>query len=216
MNTLETIQHLFMQNDQVIRVWNHFAAWLRFSPPHTEHIHIFFSAWKNLTPFAHTPHISVLLPCIILWKIWSERNNCRHNMTKFSHFRIITNVHSHLSLFSKAKLFQVSTWKGFMDINTKLGFTFKLPTRHHHLSVLWTPPTQPWLKLNVDASFKSQSRAAGIGGVARDYRGETIWAFSSYLSQAQDPLFAECKAREVALSCNYVKVSNIYGLKLIR
>lgn len=55
----------------------------------------------------------------------------------------------------------------------------------------WKPPSEGWLKLNVDASFITQTGDTSWGAVLRDHRGLSAWGKSM---QCQDTSTAEALA----------------------
>ena len=74
---------------------------------------------------------------------------------------------------------------------TKIIRAFAEPSKQEHLPkrsgygevlVHWLPPTENWVKLNVDGASRGNPRYAGGGGVFRDYHGKWIGGFSCNLN----------------------------------
>nr|XP_023887713.1 uncharacterized protein LOC111999833 [Quercus suber] len=60
----------------------------------------------------------------------------------------------------------------------------------------WTPPHNPWYKVNVDGAVFQHLDAVGIGVVAWDHSGQCMVAMSKKLWVPLGPLEAEAKAME--------------------
>jgi len=58
----------------------------------------------------------------------------------------------------------------------------------------WELPPTGWTKINVDGSFVSQSREAGIGIIARDSEHQVVFTAWRVLFRCQDALEAEARA----------------------
>ena len=64
----------------------------------------------------------------------------------------------------------------------------------------WVPPSNPWFKVNTDATIFKNLGTVGIGTVIRDHAGTVIAALSQHLHLPLGPLEAEAKAMDVAVS----------------
>eukprot|EP00253_Pinus_taeda_P013096 PITA_13096 len=62
----------------------------------------------------------------------------------------------------------------------------------------WQPPSQGFVKFNIDGTSKGNSREAGYGGVMRDEEGNIQVIFHSYLGRATNNI-AELMAMELCL-----------------
>lgn len=110
--SVETSSHLFLANMQVQLVWRHFARLFRVTLPHTLDIARFLLHWKHSTPFTHKAHMLFIVPCIILWFIWTARNDCKHRNKSFLAPSIIWNVSHYLDMLCWGRKFKRTHWLG--------------------------------------------------------------------------------------------------------
>ncbi|KAL8508722.1 hypothetical protein ACS0TY_019108 [Phlomoides rotata] len=175
---VETVTHLFLLNPVVRSVWLHFASWFHCALPHTTDIARFLAYWKHLVPHAHTAHICFLIPCLIFWFTWTERNSHKYRGIPFRASHIIWQVIYHLhSLVLTRKLLPIH-WHGctpsvdFMPVGTP-----SVPRPVRTIIVRWLLPSDPWIKLNTDGSYDQHTGVASGGGLFRDHLGALLLAF---------------------------------------
>ena len=112
----------------------------------------------------------------IAWCLWHERNTARIGGTRQTSNHILQKA-----------MFLI---KEFQSANHK----FQPSTLPH--TVMWTPSSSPWYKINTDGAVFKQTQATGIGVVARDHEGQVIAAMSKKLWVPLGPLEAEVEAME--------------------
>ena len=95
----ESLQHLFIQGYRASKVWEKFDEWF---PGMTENLWYRdtipdrLEKWSKRIQQPAKNHISRFMPCLILWFIWAERNNSRHNGTKFNPHNVCWSVQMHI------------------------------------------------------------------------------------------------------------------------
>src|SRR4051812_3647494 len=78
----------------------------------------------------------------------------------------------------------------------------------------WTRPEPRHAKLNVDASFFSGVCAGATGAIIRDYKGDFVAAFESFIPNVMMASMSETLALEdglalaVRLGCNHVQAES--------
>ncbi|KAL0309423.1 UNVERIFIED_CONTAM: hypothetical protein Sradi_5884600 [Sesamum radiatum] len=121
-NGIETIEHLFLESVTSQLVWNHFAHLFDLQIPHTNDICRMILSWKSSLAFSHsTPHIISILPILILWFLWIERNDSKHRNMSFNAKRIIWRVHNYLWGLQVCKQNGHKWWRGDHHVATQLG-----------------------------------------------------------------------------------------------
>lgn len=159
--------------------WGHFASMFRITPPHTSDIAQFLLYWKHSTPFTHTDHMFFIIPCLVLWFSWTERNDCKHRNTNFLATRIIWHVSHYLEMLFLGKKLKRSHWQGISSIAEVFHFTFPPIMQVRPKAVAWQLPPVSWVKLNTDGALQRASGVAAGGGVFRDHHGKLLLAFCS-------------------------------------
>ncbi|KAH6815132.1 hypothetical protein C2S51_019952 [Perilla frutescens var. frutescens] len=160
----ESVPHLFLQRESVQAVWMHFSSWFHITPPHFTHISHALSFWRHLIPCATHRHICFLIPCLILWFTWTERNDRKHRGRPFRSSHIIFQVTRHLHQLVLSGKLLPSQWAGcFPQVHFMPAVeTVRRPLRSR--AVTWQPLSEPWVKLKSDGSFdRAQQTAAGAG-----------------------------------------------------
>ncbi|KAL0342521.1 UNVERIFIED_CONTAM: hypothetical protein Scaly_1914700 [Sesamum calycinum] len=93
---LETVSHLFIESVAVQGVWQHFAAIFGLCLCDTRSLTHMVHFWRYSTPFHSDLHIRTLIPFLILWFTWTQRNVAKYRGVPFSIDSIILEVQRHL------------------------------------------------------------------------------------------------------------------------
>ncbi|XP_060200737.1 uncharacterized protein LOC132629008 [Lycium barbarum] len=74
-------------------------------------------------------------------------------------------------------------WSSWKYGNRKYSVTkiYYEVAQHVSMPIIWSKPSENIIKINTDGSSMAHSNKAGIGGIARDSRGDIIMAFSKTL-----------------------------------
>lgn len=125
------------------------------------------------------------------WEIWKARNKAKYDGRSMSNSRIL-----HRIIYQVKSLCNIANLKEADNNKMKCLGDFGICTRaisNSQLRVIrWMQPLWPSLKLNTDGACKSNGESGG-GGVIRDSRGNTIFAFSHFYGTANS-LIAEARA----------------------
>ncbi|KAL0301642.1 UNVERIFIED_CONTAM: hypothetical protein Sradi_6441000 [Sesamum radiatum] len=212
---VETQEHLFLLSEKSQLVWRHFADLFNLQIPQTANICHMVQAWKFSTAFDHASHIRLVLPILILWFIWTERNDSKHRHMGFQSKRVIWRIHNYLWCLHVSKELGPKQWRGDMHVAAKLGFQIShLKQEKNIVIVRWIKPRGHGMKLNTDGASKGSTGLAGAGGIIRDARGHTIVAFQEFLGLATNT-FAEISAVAKGLEIAHNMGLNDIGWKWI-
>ncbi|XP_047978624.1 uncharacterized protein LOC125220501 [Salvia hispanica] len=152
-----------------------------------------FRRWQRYLNICSSQHLSALLPYLILWAIWTERNENVHRNKPLEAENVIRKVSSLLRNLVLAKLVGPEQWRDCSPRLEIMNGQVQEKSKRRTRMVLWRPPDPRWVKLNVDGAFLSSSQVGGGGGVVRDSEGEILSAFSAGL-KAGSGLEAEAAA----------------------
>ncbi|XP_042056303.1 uncharacterized protein LOC121800878 [Salvia splendens] len=111
---VESRLHLFVNGEAARRVWQHFVRWFPQVPPFMEegeNIELRFRWWQRHLGIRAGYHLCTIIPCLILWFIWSERNENVHREKVFEVENVIRRVTSHLRNLILAKVLDPESWE---------------------------------------------------------------------------------------------------------
>lgn len=198
----ESRLHLFVNGEAARRVWSHFAKWFPQAPEFAEegvNIDAQIRWWQRYTRIRQTCHVCLIVPCLILWFIWTERNDCVHREKKFLVESVIKKVEFYLRKLVLSKLLGPEQWSDCCPGEEFQAVSFGRGRLRKVGRVMWKPPYPGWLKLNTDGAFQSSSRSAGGGGVLRNHLGDIVAAFAANVG-ADSGLEAEMAAILIGIS----------------
>jgi ribonuclease HI len=131
---------------------------------------------------------------LLLWRAWHLRNDVVHHNGKetiassvaflLAH-RQSTNIQTRQPMDSKGKNLMVDDTADEARSATR---------------AVWTPPPPGWLKLNTDGSLKNKCNTGGAGAIARNSKGEVLFAACKPLPLCSTPEEAEVRAALLGLS----------------
>lgn len=179
---VETRLHLFVNGSATRRVWQHLARWFPQVPvfdEEGENIELRLKWWQRNMGIRSQHHLCVIIPCLILWHIWTERNENVHRDKNFEVEDIIKRVNSQLRNLVLTKLIGQDQWKGCCPMLDVVIDTCGGARKRKVGRVEWRPPDPLWVKLNVDGAFIQATQNAGGGGIVRNHEGEILVAFAT-------------------------------------
>lgn len=182
-SAVESIEHIFFLSSVARRVWEHFYEIFGFTPPHTVHIPQILHYWRLFASHTLTrcTHITTIVPCLILWFLWTARNDSKHRGIFVRSDTIIYRVVRQVRLLHHCRLLSSESWMGLFHVAASLGlFYSSSPPRPPPLPIVWLPPDPGWVKLNTDGAFRMSTLDSGMGGVVRDHHGEVLFAFHEH------------------------------------
>ena len=80
----ESISHLFVEGEVVREVWLHFANVFGLQLCETGDLVNLVHFWRYSTPFHSDLHIRTLVPFLILWSTWTQRNAAKYHGAHFT------------------------------------------------------------------------------------------------------------------------------------
>ncbi|XP_042033147.1 uncharacterized protein LOC121779791 isoform X2 [Salvia splendens] len=180
----ESRLHLFVNGEAAKGVWDHFASWFpqakAFVWPRNN-VERRLRWWQQQSRSRYRPHVSTIIPCLILWYIWTERNGCIHRGTSFRLENVCYRVEWHLRNLVLAGHLGQEQWEGCEPGVASLKGRPARERPKKAETVQWRLLESPWLKLNSDGAFERSGNRGGGGGLLRNYRGDLVEAFSSPL-----------------------------------
>ncbi|MQL77989.1 hypothetical protein Taro_010399 [Colocasia esculenta] len=203
----EDINHLFIQSDLDINLWNWDAPFLEFSLSSHEsivvHIWNFLNRCNLSTPLGF---ISMHVCILITWEIWRTRCLLRIEGNRRPIQGIIHNIRYMISVSAATMSFQhVSAISDLEDLSY-FGYSHTMTQRRFKL-IRWIPPDSG-LVLNVDGASKGNPGLCGGGGCIRDSAGKMLLGFAhSYGSGGS--FLAEARAL-----CDGIRLATEFGLTL--
>ena len=131
------------------------------------------SGWNRLFSFFADKE-EVEQGMFTLWMLWTNRNNCLHNLTCGNPITMKSQIVAMATDYIPAASHPASG-----DQVTRGG---------------WVPPMMETIKINVDAAFCSMSRVASLGVVARNKDAEFFLSAVTKVGDIESPLHGEIKA----------------------
>ncbi|XP_042031078.1 uncharacterized protein LOC121777785 [Salvia splendens] len=166
--SVESLSHVIFSSQSAVSAWEYFDAW--FPSSHTLiHTSTDFALrlghWRR-SSFQRAPvmHISFLVPSLIAWFLWTERNDCKYGGRPFRHSHVIWQVTHHLHVLVLAGKLAPTHWRGCAPSIDFMSFSPRQRVLRSFV-VLWHPPDAPWVKLNTDSAFSTLILEAGEGGL---------------------------------------------------
>ncbi|KAL2505588.1 Uncharacterized protein Adt_21209 [Abeliophyllum distichum] len=128
-----------------------------------------FQTWRFSGQFVSSGHICTIIPLLVLWFIWTARNDAKHRRIGMEPNRIIWRVDHTISLLHTGKLFQFVYWRGDLDLAPHFGITLISPTPNPPTLVYWRVPSVGFAKINTDGCVRD-GFASGRGCYQRSHR----------------------------------------------
>ncbi|KAL0304928.1 UNVERIFIED_CONTAM: putative ribonuclease H protein [Sesamum calycinum] len=159
--------------------------------------------WRYSTPFHSDLHIRTLIPFLILWFTWTQRNAAKYRGVPFSTDSIILEVQRHLRTLYAARTLTSTQWKGDLHQAAVMGFIFRQQVPRAPSIIRWHAPSPSWFKLNTDGSSLGNPGLAGAAGIIRDSAGHVHLAYQFELGTGTSvlaELTAVWRGMELALT----------------
>ncbi|XP_042041284.1 uncharacterized protein LOC121786722 [Salvia splendens] len=161
---IKSLQHLFIQGDGERGVWREFDSWFEGSSPPLRingTIKERLEVWARRIQQPGKEHLSRVMPYLILWFIWAERNRSRHQSAQFKPFNVVWQVQVFIRNSMANGIYKMKHWKGVRLKITIPSHAEPRRTRPLALAIKWYPPDDPWIKLNTDGAYMEASDKAG-------------------------------------------------------
>ncbi|KAL2246290.1 UNVERIFIED_CONTAM: hypothetical protein Sindi_2897200 [Sesamum indicum] len=118
----ESISHLFVEGAVVRDVWLHFANIFGLQLCETGDLFHMVHFWRYSTPFHSDLHVRTLVPFLILWSTWTQRNAAKYHGAHFTATGTIVEVQRHLHTLYAARIMTSIQWKGDLHRALAMGF----------------------------------------------------------------------------------------------
>lgn len=130
--------------------------------------------WHRRLCRSDKPHASTVIPCLILWFLWSERNNNIHRGTLFSAEIVFNRIKSYLqNLISAGKLLKFQ-WKGCGNVEDFNTNSWREAPCKQIRQVRWIPPDANWIKLNTAGVWKGAEAGGGGGNIQWGFAAKVV------------------------------------------
>ncbi|KAI3465893.1 hypothetical protein Pfo_022556 [Paulownia fortunei] len=181
---IESTSRLFIRCQIASQVWNFFAAQFHLNHPDTDELVHLLQFWFTSRNLGKILHVRKLVPLLIPWYIWCERNNVKYREKRASSLLIIDKIFQHIHRAQSQNLLGTTFWKGESEIAAPWGFEGLRCIIKQVRKVIWKRPQLGWLKLNCDGASKGNLGVAGAGGIDRNHDGFPLFAYFRYLRMA--------------------------------
>ncbi|KAL2228803.1 UNVERIFIED_CONTAM: hypothetical protein Sindi_1860000 [Sesamum indicum] len=173
----ESISHLFVEGAVVRDVWLHFANVFGLQLCETGNLRLMVHFWRYSTLFHSDLHIHTMVPFLVLWSTWTQRNAAKYQGVHFTTMGIILEVQRKLRTLYAARIMTSIQWKGDLHRALVMGLCFRPMVPRAPKVVRWSTPTPAWFKLNSDGSSLGNPGPAAVVGVIRDEIGQltAVW-----------------------------------------
>ncbi|KAL0288269.1 UNVERIFIED_CONTAM: hypothetical protein Sangu_2666000 [Sesamum angustifolium] len=160
----ETVSHLFIESAAVQGVWQHFAPIFGLCLCDTRSLTHMVHFWRYSTPFHSDLHIRTVIPFLILWFTWTQRNAAKYHGVPFTTDGIILEVQRHLRTLYGARTLTSTQWKGDLHQAAVMGFIFRQQAPRAPSIMRLRVPSPSWFKLITDGSSIGNPSLGRSGG----------------------------------------------------
>ncbi|KAJ1384921.1 Reverse transcriptase zinc-binding domain [Sesbania bispinosa] len=157
---IETYGHILSECEKVSKVWDSvFSGFPVLRAPGTSVVSWLFTNISNDKMHCSGASWSLFFG-VTCWHIWRARNGVIFNHEAWDHNSISHRIWN--------------TVRGFVVASKSPLSASRLATRRVTKMITWSPPSEDWLKWNLDGSVINCSSCASSGGVLRDSSAKWI------------------------------------------
>ncbi|WRX25598.1 Reverse transcriptase domain - like 10 [Theobroma cacao] len=209
-NSEESLLHVMWKCPIAIQVWTYFKKFFQINIIHPQNVSQIIWAWLYSGDYTKKGHIRKLMPLLIFWFLWVERNDAKHRNLGMYPNRVVWRVLKLIHQLFHGRQFQRWQWRGDLQIAQTWGLIFQQAVPPPPRIFSWHKPSSGEFKLNVDGSAKHNFHNAAGGGLLRDHTGTLIFGFSENFGSC-DSLQAELMAlHRGLLLCTAYSVSRLW------
>ncbi|KAI0498656.1 hypothetical protein KFK09_019546 [Dendrobium nobile] len=196
----ENMHHVLISGLVAVRTWVHFDDLFKLNC-FNSHISLisFLKCW--LVNFKG--HIRNIIPCLIMWFLWLERNNSLFNGVRMCHLNVIQKVKDKMVALMAVNLISIKHFKNYFFVFEALrcNLDFSIPVVR---TFQWIKPPRNFYKLNIDVSI------SGIfGGVTRDSNGLLVAGFAGPLNICD---YNTAMNKAILSGCQVCTTLNVFNL----
>ncbi|KAK8940460.1 hypothetical protein KSP39_PZI010503 [Platanthera zijinensis] len=142
---IEIIDHLFFSSNMAQAIWKFYLHMFSMEYRKYNSIASFPLYWKTSKPWASKNHVRYVTPFIILWTIWTSRNDDKHRQLKMSPYKIKINIDNLLRSLAKASLITMNREKSqvFEYFNLPKTKARKKNKHRNRKTCFWIKPIPP-------------------------------------------------------------------------
>lgn len=157
----ESMIHIFLTSAAAKTVWDYFGKHFGIQIPISGNIQLVIQCWRISSSIRDNNHIRTIVPLLIIWFLWKERNERKHKNKKFSPHRVLI---KRIIFYLQAAAHL--SWKGNFTVAAALGVKCTRQNKQFHIhKVLWHTHALGWAKLNTDGASRGNPGPARIGGL---------------------------------------------------
>ncbi|XP_042059512.1 uncharacterized protein LOC121804026 [Salvia splendens] len=166
---IEFLQHLIIQGQGAISVWREFDGWFGGPAPSlriNDTISDRLEVWLLRIQQEGRKHLCRVMPYLILWFLWAERNRSWHEQGQFKSYNVVWQVLMFIHNNMANGSIKPKHWH-----RVKLGMSipYQAITRGPRplvMPVKWHPPEGTWIKVNTDGAYMVTQDKSGGGHCA--------------------------------------------------
>ena len=129
-------------------------------------------------------YIKILVPMVILWSIWENRNKAKFENAPFSSYAIISRVKNIVFMLNSGNILTQKSWKGYFDSASLFScLVLQVPNTPMKITRWEIPPTG-FYKLNCAGISKGTAQMSAAGAIIRDWFGNCCFAFGYSMAEA--------------------------------
>ena len=209
----ESSFHLFFQCPLAVRLWSWFASSIDMTLQFTSLDDIWKICDHSLFPQCKIVIKATLLNLINV--IWFARNQIRFMDKRISWSTTISMLISNTSLWGNQTSKVSNNSKRDFLILKNYKVSIHNPKAPQIKEIMWYPPTNPWIKCNIDGASQRNLEPSSCGGVFRNGNADVLYCFAEPLG-IKTSFQAELCGFMRAIKIAYQKNWNNIGLKLIQ
>ncbi|XP_059067482.1 uncharacterized protein LOC131858301 [Cryptomeria japonica] len=194
----ETVDHLLLHYKFSSHYWWHFTRKLRIFGPFPSRLDEWFLQWPKSKGKAIFVDLLYILPSLLIWEIWKERNHRIFQGKEMSLTSLCGKIENHLiELLNEVAQSKSLNKNVYMDWDWKIKLALPnllipplfckgplMDQVNPRLGVKWEVPEPGWFKVNFDGASAGNPGQSGIGCILRNSNGICIKEISKKIGVA--------------------------------
>ncbi|KAI0522381.1 hypothetical protein KFK09_004760 [Dendrobium nobile] len=171
---VDNMHHVFISGPVVVKFWTYFEDIFHLNFFTTSiSIYNLLDCW-----FVKSKgHVRNVIPSLILWFLWLERNDSHFNGVVMNYQRIIHKIKEKVAALYSANLLSVKRLKNLLFTSSTFGINLEVDYCHKVMRcITWMKPHTNSFKLNVASA--RLGTIVGYGGIIRDHNGIYMLGFA--------------------------------------
>ncbi|XP_059068951.1 uncharacterized protein LOC131859343 [Cryptomeria japonica] len=201
----ESVDHLLLTCEVAQKCWSKLQRKLHWQGPLQCSLKEVFKSWPKQTRKSTLSCVWKVIPSIVIWEIWKERNHRIFQDKIEDERRLLSRINRAIeevvgSTASKSSSLSNSfssmdriIQKAWLGIKIRHGATSNNKRSKGRLEkVQWKPPKKGWVKVNFDGAAQQSGQLAGAGfalwddnGYLLKYGAKRLWRSTNNEAEAQ-------------------------------